>query len=234
MVVLATPPFWFATARILTTRSTLGPAWFGIRIGPRPIVVWSRLRGVGPKHDRRMGAAGRPLGGARRPCARRRRPGAPWRPGLRRVDDVLLVASELAANAVRHGQSSGRCCGSTTRPQRIRVTVSNHGGVGRPGGPRCGVRRGPWPRPGDGAGAGRRRRLAARWRSSRRVGRVRRSADLSCHRAVRRSRARPTGSARRPREAGPPASGVVALRGSIHGRAEVSKTVGIPRMHSAA
>ncbi len=43
------------------------------------------------------------------------------------VDDILLVASELAANAVRHGLPPARLRLDYSAG-RVRVTVTNHGG----------------------------------------------------------------------------------------------------------
>jgi anti-sigma regulatory factor (Ser/Thr protein kinase) len=43
------------------------------------------------------------------------------------ADDILLVASELAANAVRHGRPPARLRLDYSAG-RVRVTVSNHGG----------------------------------------------------------------------------------------------------------
>jgi anti-sigma regulatory factor (Ser/Thr protein kinase) len=47
------------------------------------------------------------------------------------ADDIVLVASELAANAIRHGSPPARLTLDCTA-ERIRVTVSNHGASGEP------------------------------------------------------------------------------------------------------
>ena len=47
------------------------------------------------------------------------------------VDDLVLIASELAANAVRHG-SPPAVLRLDRAPDRVRVTVSNHGSAPDP------------------------------------------------------------------------------------------------------
>ena len=47
------------------------------------------------------------------------------------ADDILLAASELAANAIRHG-SPPALLRLEQSPGRLRVTVSNHGGSTEP------------------------------------------------------------------------------------------------------
>jgi anti-sigma regulatory factor (Ser/Thr protein kinase) len=47
------------------------------------------------------------------------------------ADDILLVASELAANAVRHGRPPARLRLDYS-PGRVRVTVTSHGGSADP------------------------------------------------------------------------------------------------------
>lgn len=47
------------------------------------------------------------------------------------ADDILLVASELAANAIRHG-SPPALLRLDDSPGRLRVTVSSHGGSTEP------------------------------------------------------------------------------------------------------
>lgn len=47
------------------------------------------------------------------------------------ADDILLVASELAANAVRHGQPPA-LLRLDYSPGRVRVTVTSHGGSADP------------------------------------------------------------------------------------------------------
>ena len=47
------------------------------------------------------------------------------------ADDIVLVASELAANAIRHG-SPPALLALDCAAERIRVTVSNHGASAEP------------------------------------------------------------------------------------------------------
>ncbi len=125
MVVLATPPFWFATARIRATLWTLRPLprrfGGGRDSGLDPCgggTTWAcRIAGRCPPSTSRAGLA--------------RTLVAEALAGHAVIDDAVLVASELVANAVEHGTGPIEL-EIAVDEESVRITVTNGGAAGEP------------------------------------------------------------------------------------------------------